>query len=541
MTLKSRLVPFIIVAAVGALLAIGSPASAANPSPSPSPTGPAPGTYITYAGMLTTTFFNKDGQTNPQPPTNFTVSIFCDAVTGCVLGRVRLGRTYTWPITGASGSWTLNNSGSVCQGSLYIAGGTLTAQATATTFTAHVHSDISPDENCDGAITYASGYDVVYAGKYSAGDACVLTGVTCAPKSTLVPVSVVVSVNTPRSVATPSVLSALPTPSETLSPGQLALAAALTIVLVILMAFPTQLLNRAVETGSDRISAFVRRRHWRKDADIAVDSPSKPLRGLLPASLGVLAAGIISAFVDPKFGFDVASIRTLISILVGFAIEVVLGWFMVIWLARRFRPGTVANFRFVPLTLLIVVGAVLFTRITSFQPGIVFGLVAGVTFGTILATAEKAKIALLGLAYSFVVALLAWIGYALLSQVVDPGGLVVFIKETLSSVTIAGIAALPITLIPLRGLSGFEVWSWNRVVWMLGYAIGLLGFFLVLMPMPFAWSGVGVSLWTWVGLYLAYAAVSGGLWLAITRPWKKAPDTVADNLVETESVTAAPE
>jgi hypothetical protein len=51
------------------------------------------------------------------------------------------------------------------------------------------------------------------------------------------------------------------------------------------------------------------------------------------------------------------------------------------------------------------------------------------------------------------------------------------------------------------------------------YAVGLLGFFLVLMPMPFAWDGVRASLWAWVGLYLAYAAVAVALWLVTVRPW----------------------
>ena len=85
----------------------------------------------------------------------------------------------------------------------------------------------------------------------------------------------------------------------------------------------------------------------------------------------------------------------------------------------------------------------------------------------------------------------------------------------------AGIAALPIALFPLRGLVGGTVFAWNRVVWAACYAVGLLGFFLVLMPMPTSWGEVPLSLWAWLAIYLAYAIAAVGLWLAVAQPWKK--------------------
>lgn len=177
----------------------------------------------------------------PRPvPTNFTASIFCEPVTPWVLDGVRVRRTSTWPITRTRGSCSLNSPGSVCQNSEYIAGGTLTAQGTAVTFTARVHRDIFPDENCKGSATHELGHDALSTGTYAAGVAWVLS------------------------------------------------------------ALPTRLLNRAVETGSDRISAFVRRRHWRKDVDIPADSPVWQPRRLLPASRAVLAAGISSALCRPR-------------------------------------------------------------------------------------------------------------------------------------------------------------------------------------------------------------------------------------------------
>jgi hypothetical protein len=111
---------------------------------------------------------------------------------------------------------------------------------------------------------------------------------------------------------------------------------------------------------------------------------------------------------------------------------------------------------------------------------------------------------------------LGWIGYALL-----PADTATFVRETLGAIAIAGIAALPVALLPLRGLAGQQVWSWNRRIWVLAYAVGLLGFFLVLMPMPFAWEGVTASLGVWVACFVAYAVVATAAWLLIVKPWNR--------------------
>jgi hypothetical protein len=78
-------------------------------------------------------------------------------------------------------------------------------------------------------------------------------------------------------------------------------------------------------------------------------------------------------------------------------------------------------------------------------------------------------------------------------------------------------------LLPVRGLVGRDVWQWNRAAWAVSYAVGLAGFLLVLMPMPFSWATVSASIWAWGGLYAAYALAALGVWLAVERPWRRAP------------------
>ncbi len=339
-----------------------------------------------------------------------------------------------------------------------------------------------------------------------------------------------------------SVVSGLIPPQElSVEPPQLLLAVALTIILVLLVAFPTALLNSATESGSDRFSAWWRGRGKATahtpavEADgtapdaVAVDPPTGPAepeaqpgsrRGWWWAAGGVAVAGLISCFVDPQFGFNPGSLRLLASVLVGFAVDVALGWLVTIWLVRRIIPGATHDYVFKPVSLVVVVAAVVLTRVTGFEPGIVFGLVAGVAFGAVAAGAAHGKAALAQLGYAFGAAVLAWLAYGALSSQMASGDdfWSTFLLETLGSIAIGGMAALPIALFPVRGLAGQAIWEWNRWIWAGAYAVGLFAFFVVLMPMPFSWQQVQLSLVAWLTIYLAYLGAAVVLWLVLARP-----------------------
>ena len=173
------------------------------------------------------------------------------------------------------------------------------------------------------------------------------------------------------------------------------------------------------------------------------------------------------------------------------------------------------SYSFKPATLLLVVVAVAFTRITEFEPGIIFGLVAGVGFGALVGQAQEARAALVMLGYGAAAGLMAWFAYGALG---DPDGVVgTFVSETLAATAIAGMAALPIALFPLPGMPGHAVFAWNRTRWAGCYALGLVAFFLVLMPTPYAWEEVGWTLRAWVLGYLAYLGAALVLWSLVRR------------------------
>jgi hypothetical protein len=488
------------------MIGLGSTAASAE---TPAPANP----IITYAGSSVITSLD-DGS---DYPVEIAATVDCTTIPCGLSGTVSangvvLAFTGPQPLPVIDGvaSAVAPQSGDPCD-QTYQGGGPITVTVTADAIQGSAEAPGTDVIDCpDGSSVQYSASRLEIAAQYVSGDVCFLTGdCSTEPRPVGAPI-----VDPPHSgalaPAEPGTLSTLPTVTEALTARTTIWAVVGTIVLVLLVALPSQLLNSAVEHGGDRVSAWWRRRRG--------DRPRVEHPWLLP--VGLVTAAVISSFADPGFGFSGGGLRVFLSILVSFAIDAVLGWMLVLWLLRRTKPGTPARVRFVPATLAIVAIAVIFTRLTGFQPGIIFGLVAGIVVGATLATADRARIALAGLGWSFVVAVVGWVGYSLISPT-DLTPVALFARETLSALAIGGIAALPITLVPVRGLIGHEVYSWNRWAWAGAYGLGLFGFFVVLMPMPFSWQTVPLSLWTWVAIFAGYAVVAVGLWLGVTRPWAR--------------------
>lgn len=400
----------------------------------------------------------------------------------------------------------------------------------------HVAIDVTPDSarfrvtgQDSGEVDCSDGSTVEYdAGRidgtipYVSGSTCLIDGSCATPSPAAGPVVSPVRPAQPRPAADPGVLSTLPAPVEVLTPKNIAWAVAGSVVLVILIALPTALYDSVADVVSGAVAAWWARLRRRARPGSAEDRAERSLTiaGWPAALVGLGIAGVVSTFVDPRLGPDLAGLRTVASVLLSFAIAVALGWVATLLAVRRTHPGMPARLEFRPPTLLIVLAAVVFSRLTGFEPGLVFGLVAGVVLGGALATADRARFALVGLLWSFGIGIVAWIAYAFIPA---SGGLV-FLRETLSAVAVAGLAALPIALLPLRGLVGHDLWTWRKPVWTVVYLVGMFAFLLVLLRAPFAVDHVDASVWAWGGLFAAYAVAAVVLWLVVTKPWKRSTE-----------------
>ena len=240
-------------------------------------------------------------------------------------------------------------------------------------------------------------------------------------------------------------------------------------------------------------------------------------------AIGITVASIVSCFIDPQFGLNPGSLRLLLEVAVAFVVQSLLGWWIVGRLIRRGSPELTPIVEFKLLSLVIVIIAVVVSRVTGFEPGIVFGLVVGLNFGATLTATHRARIAIAGSGYALALGILAWIGYSLAVSAMGPHPGVVgsFVIESLSGLAVAGMATLPISLLPVRFLEGGDVFEWKRWAWAICYAVGLFAFLVILLPLPFSWGTVRTPLVVWAALYAAYCLAAVGLWLGLRATRRK--------------------
>jgi len=574
--------------ACGALLAASAPAAAAAPTPG--------GDYISYVGDVSVKFTSGgDSLTHRFTGATLTYVCADGACAITLTGGTAVKKDGSLQaledsmngsdpashiVLDAGGAFTIHipgSGGSVCADnyeSPITVGGTLTA-TTANTYLA------SKEEaaNCgDGSSSGIAGVLVTFTGTVSGGDPCVLTAIGCplvvfsptssptattqtvAPVATPAPAAIPSTASASRIAngdpAAPSVLSALVTVQDSpITPLGLCLAALLTVVLSLAVALPKKLYSAAISASPKRWTDFTTTLAKREDrmsrrlsravaprgeaatpdAEMAeIDEPehrfgSGPWR---KAALGVIAAAVISAFVDPGIGLNWGSVRLATSISASFLLNVVVGWSVALWLARRIEHGVKGTYSFKAWSLAIVVATVIFTRITGMEPGMVFGLVAGLALGHMAAKAADAKVAVIQTGYAFAVGLVGWLTFSAVSPSLGGSGnvFVELLLDTLSGLAVAGFSAAPLALLPIAGMGGAKVYDWSRLAWFAMYVVGLLGFLVVLLPQPYSWSGVDMPLKAWVGLYVAYTAVALALYLVLVRPWERSADGEAEGV-----------
>lgn len=328
----------------------------------------------------------------------------------------------------------------------------------------------------------------------------------------------------PSTAADPSVFSDLAAFNwQTLTPAHVVVTAGAALVLTLLLGFPTTLLNSALESSYeertrrlkpvvDPIARFVRRVSTRwKRFEVKLPRP-------LVIACWFLLAAIISGFADPSFGFNLESLRLLISLFFAFGILNILGAYVTWRFNREDEHSARPTFPSRPSNLVILALTVLIARLVHLQPTLVFGTVLGLDMAATLLPSRKGRIVLTGVLYAATVGVIGWLAYSLIPPTWT-GLAAVTVRELFSQLAVAGIATLPITLLPFRSLEGETLWKWAKPFWALSYGLGLLLFLFILLPMPFSWGDVQEPLIVWVLLFVVYAAVAVLAWVAVRRSW----------------------
>ena len=365
-----------------------------------------------------------------------------------------------------------------------------------------------------------------------------------------------------RGPVTQSLVGSVPDPTQiTLDPVVLAESAALTAGVIVLVPFPSALFNNTLEenyaevmgwlarmsAGANglwaRVVAWVRRqiasrRSTPSSSASAVPPAEHPFLNAAPAPptpsamtapsakdpwqsplriVGfVLVTALLYAFLDPTFGLSLSSLAELAGLAVGLGV-VTLAWAVPLGFFSR-RDHFPLTVRALPATLLVGVACVLISRLADFQPGYLYGLIVGFYLAHGLAQAIEGRAKAVAVGTTLVVALLAWIGLAVLRASAAGGADfdTVLLQSAAVTVVVAGLENAVFAMLPLRFMPGASIFSWNRPVWVVLMAIGLFGFVHVLLN-PAAGAGyladaTRTSFFTTVALLALFGITSVLFW-----------------------------
>lgn len=317
------------------------------------------------------------------------------------------------------------------------------------------------------------------------------------------------------------------------NPAVLGGAGLAAIALLLFVGFPAELLNATLSEQYDR---FARR----LPSGSGLGARVRDWFSRTPVLGGIwitVAAAFIFGFVDPAFGFDLASLRTVLAcavalFFVGFFSSALTGYIV----KRRWSLPNVIELK--PLGLILTVAGVVMSRVLDFSPGFLIGLILGLSLAASASAAQEAKASLIRAGIVFVLAVGAWIAY---SVVIATGGTETaggtFALDVLVAMTGEGLTALLIGLLPFRFLDGESVFAHSKPWWAIAWGVSAIAFLIIIVPS--SWGEINGSLVLWTVILVGFALVALGVYLYF-RFWAPKPEEADDEVRNPETHAVIP-
>lgn len=313
---------------------------------------------------------------------------------------------------------------------------------------------------------------------------------------------------------TPSTLSGLQTVGDaSVTALSLGGCLAVAVVLVALVGLPGRLVEGALTARYEEWARFAA--PFGRGADrLRAGLDALPRAVVLGG--GLVVASLLAALIEPELGFNGGSARLVLSLLIGFTLESMLGLALIaMWLARR---GMASRLALRPGSLAIVLATALLSRASGFEPGFVFGLVLTLALLGDRTERAESRASILEGAWLLVLGAAGWAAYsgATAAGWAQTGVLGLFAVETLAAVTVGCLSALPLAMLPLPGLPGRALWRRGRLRWAVAEGVGVAVFVFVVLPFPQSWDAVQTPFATWVIAFAVYAVLAVAVWAVIT-------------------------
>jgi len=321
----------------------------------------------------------------------------------------------------------------------------------------------------------------------------------------------------------------LPGPLDiSLAPADVARSIGITTFIMLLLGAPTPIFNSTLATNRALIERYVRRKRPRalRRASGQASLLGRIARQLVAWShtwtgliLYLCLAALLYAFLDATFPFQNAARTfgtTLFGIAVGTAVSQVPGE---LYVRRHYKAR--GKVRVALWTLLLAAACVLITRLTGVQPGYVYGIIGGFTFGIALTADDRGRMAFRGMSILLAVGLAAWFARIPFEPSVgivggDTGAV---INQVLAEIFIGAIQGTAIGLIPLKFLAGETLFSWSRLKWAALWGVAILFFaHVVLYPVSsFTPNPSPTGVYTILLTVVIYGAIAVGFWWFFRR------------------------
>jgi hypothetical protein len=221
---------------------------------------------------------------------------------------------------------------------------------------------------------------------------------------------------------------------------------------------------------------------------------------------------IVYGFVDPGFGFDIVSLRLVLSLAIAFFL-LSYGASWISGLIVRRAWGATGIVALQPSIILFAIVGVIVARILDFSPG----FLVGVAIGLELIQASKkvsARAVFVQVAVVTGLALAAWVAYSFFS----PGDAFLgrLVEDTLVAVTAEGLTGALIAVFPLRFLDGRELWEVSKRLWVTAFLVVAVAFALLVLPTAIQGTDVA-DYGTWLLVFAVFGAISLTVWLVFAR------------------------
>lgn len=281
----------------------------------------------------------------------------------------------------------------------------------------------------------------------------------------------------PVSVHRPAFVTSLPLPSQIdVSPTALLLSAAIAGGAIMLIAFPYELFNSAMEENYDEV------RGWFGLGPRGVPEEKTRSRTLgFFALIGITA--LATGFLSPEFGFNRTSVVLFIGICVALLVMAVLFSLPAdIGIRRQF--GEWGKLNFLPGSVIVTIVMVAICRIFEFQPGFFYGALAGLAFRSALSEDVQGKMTAANWVFSLAISVGAFfLRVPVSSAAAEPGSSIwwIAVEICLSLIFLWGIEGLAVGMLPMRFLDGRKVFRWSKTAWAALFFLGVFATVHVLL------------------------------------------------------------